>query len=150
MAVERTFAMLKPDTVQRKLAGEVIARFEKKGLKLVGMKLIHMDNALAGRLYEMHKGKGFFNELIKFATSGPVVPMVWEGDNAIAVVRKIIGKTNPQEAEPGSVRGDYAMFMTKNIVHASDTQENAKKEMSIFFTEKELVSYKAPDEPWLY
>ncbi len=110
--MERTFVMLKPDCIHRKLAGEVMGRLESKGLKLIGMKLIKMDDALAGKLYEMHKVKPFFGDLIKFATSGPVVPMVWEGDNAIAVVRKIIGKTNPQEAEPGSVRGDYAMFMT--------------------------------------
>lgn len=142
--------MLKPDCIQRKLVGEVISRLEGKGLKLVGMKLLKMDDQLAGRLYEMHKGKPFFAELIRFATSGPVVSMVWEGDNAIAVVRKVIGKTNPQEAEPGSVRGDFGMFVTKNIVHASDTPENAKREMAIFFTEKELMNYKAPDESWIY
>ncbi|MGC9106330.1 MAG: nucleoside-diphosphate kinase [Thermoprotei archaeon] len=138
MALQRTFVMIKPDGVRRGLVGEIISRFEKRGMKIVAMKMMYMDRATAEKLYEEHKGKSFFEELISYVTSGPVVAMVIEADEAVSVVRKMIGATDPKEAAPGTIRGDYALSKAENVIHASDSPEKAAREMSIFFSEKEL------------
>ncbi|WP_221290635.1 nucleoside-diphosphate kinase [Stygiolobus caldivivus] len=131
--------MIKPDGVKRRLIGEIISRFEKRGFNIVAMKLIHMDRATAERLYEEHRGKSFYEELINYITSGPVVCMVIEGDEAVSVVRKMIGNTDPKDAPPGTIRGDFALSKSENVIHASDSEEKAKREMGIFFAEKELI-----------
>ncbi|MDT7875774.1 MAG: nucleoside-diphosphate kinase [Sulfolobaceae archaeon] len=139
MTIQRTFVMIKPDGVKRRLVGEIISRFEKRGLNIIGLKMVQMDRSIAEKLYEEHKGKSFFEELINYVTSGPVVCMVVEGDEAVSVVRKMIGNTDPKEAPPGTIRGDYALSKAENVIHASDSEEKAKREMSIFFSEDELI-----------
>ena len=140
MALQRTFVMIKPDGVRRNLVGEIISRFEKRGLKIVGMKMVKIDRSTAEKLYEEHKGKSFFEDLINYITSGPVVCMVIEGDDVVSVVRKMIGNTDPKEAPPGTIRGDYALSKAENVIHASDSEEKAKREISLFFKEDELVT----------
>jgi nucleoside-diphosphate kinase len=130
----------------RGLIGEIISRFERKGLLLIAGKLIWMSKEQAQRLYEMHKGKPFFQELVSHVTSGPVFVMIWKGPNAIAVVRNLLGATNPVNAAPGTIRGDFAISMTPNAVHGADSLENAKRELSIFFTSEELLDYSKPTE----
>ena len=148
--MEKTFVAIKPDGVQRGLIGKVIFRFEDKGFKLVGMKFIKVSPELAARHYSEHKEKPFFNGLVSFITSSPVVVMVWEGKNIVDTSRKIVGKTNPQEADVGTIRSDYGIEIGKNIVHASDSIESAKREISIFFKEEEIVNWKQERENWIY
>jgi nucleoside-diphosphate kinase len=148
--IERTFFMLKPDAVQRGLAGDIIARLERKGYKPVAMKLMTIPKELAERHYGEHKGKGFFNGLITYITSGPVLVMVWEGENIVADLRAMMGKTNPKDALPGTIRGDYAQQTGRNIVHGSDSVESAKREIDLFFNDYELQSWKLTSEPWLF
>jgi len=143
---ERTLVFLKPGAVIRGLMGEIITRIERKGLKIAAMKLLRLNKEKAEELYEMHRGKTFFQELVAHVTSGPVLAMVVEGPNAIAVMRTLIGKTNPLEAGPGTIRGDYALNVTKNVIHASDSPENAEREIRIFFREEEIVNYAKPSE----
>ncbi|MBS4032615.1 MAG: nucleoside-diphosphate kinase [Clostridiales bacterium] len=147
--MEKTYIMVKPDGVQRNLVGEIVGRFEKKGLRLVGMKLMQISRELASRHYGEHEGKPFFGELIGFITSGPVVAMVWEGLNAISVARTMMGKTNPVEAAPGTIRGDFALFMGNNVVHGSDSPESAEREINLFFSPDELVDYTKASDFWL-
>jgi len=144
--IERTFTFLKPDSVMRGLIGEIVSRFEKKGLNIVGAKLIVVSAQQAEKLYEMHKGKPFYSMLISHITSGPIFAMIVEGPSAVTVVRKLVGATNPQEAAPGTIRSDYAVSITPNAIHASDSIDNAKREMAIFFDDKDIVSYKRPAE----
>lgn len=139
MAVERTFVAIKPDGVERGLIGEVVHRFERRGLKLVGMKLMQLSTAKAEEHYGEHKGKPFFPGLVSFITSGPIVAMVWEGNNAIALCRQVIGATKPGDAAPGTIRGDLAVEIGRNIVHGSDGPESAKREVALFFNEDELL-----------
>ncbi len=146
MATEQTFSFLKPESVMRGLIGEVVSRFEKKGLVLVATKLLRMSGEQAQRLYEIHKGKPFFQELVSHVTSGPVFLMVWEGPNAVNVVRSLVGATDPLSAAPGTIRGDFALSITPNAIHAADSLENAKRELSIFFTPGELTKYSKPTE----
>ncbi|MDW7652195.1 MAG: nucleoside-diphosphate kinase [Bacillota bacterium] len=148
--MERTYVMVKPDGVQRNLVGEIISRFEKKGFQLVGLKLMQIPEELAAKHYGEHKEKPFFGELIDFITSGPVVAMVWEGLNAVSVIRTMMGKTNPAEAAPGTIRGDFALFMGNNVVHGSDSAESAEREINLFFSPEELVTYKKATDTWLY
>lgn len=136
--MERTFVAIKPDAVQRGLIGEIIQRFEKKGFKIIGMKMIHIDVELAKKHYAEHIGKPFFNNLVNFITSGPVVAMVIQGVDVVTLVRKMMGATNPQNAEPGTIRSDYAQIAERNIVHGSDSPESAKREIALFFTESEI------------
>ncbi|MCD6383922.1 MAG: nucleoside-diphosphate kinase [Thermoplasmata archaeon] len=150
MARERTFVMVKPDGVQRGLVGEVVGRLERRGLKIVAMKMLWIDRDLAERHYQEHTGKPFFEPLISYITSGPVVAMVVEGDSAIKVVRSMLGKTDPKEASPGTIRGDFALFTGRNVVHGSDSPESAKREISLFFDEGEIFDYRRIDEEWLY
>lgn len=148
--MQKTFVMLKPDAVQRNLIGEIICRFEKKGLKLVALKMLQISRELAERHYAEHKGKPFFEDLVGFITSGPVVAMIWEGKKAVQVVRKMLGNTDPQEAPPGTLRGDYALFTGNNIVHGSDSPESAAREISLFFSSEEIISYRKSTDFWVY
>jgi nucleoside-diphosphate kinase len=148
--LERTFVMLKPSTVARGLVGNVVGRIEIKGLKIAALKMTWVTEVMASKLYAVHKGKPFYASLVEFITSGPIVAMVVEGDEAVKVVRKLIGATNAKEAEAGTVRGDLALSNQKNAIHASDSVENAKCEMSIFFKNEEILSYKRADEDWVY
>jgi nucleoside-diphosphate kinase len=138
--VQRTFVAIKPDGVQRGLIGDIVSRFEKKGLKIVGMKFMQVTKQLAENHYGEHKGKPFFEGLVGFITSGPILAMVLEGKDAIAVSRTVIGATNPVSAAPGTIRGDLALEIGRNIVHGSDGPESAKREIGIFFSDEELVS----------
>jgi nucleoside-diphosphate kinase len=137
---ERTFIALKPDAVRRKLIGKIIERFENRGFEIIAMKMVKLDRKMAEKWYEEHKGKEFFERLINFTTSGRMVVMVVEGENAISVVRKMIGKTNPAEAEPGTIRGDFALTTPDNVIHASDSKESAEREIKLFFKEDEIFS----------
>src|SRR5690625_2325931 len=148
--MEKTFIMVKPDGVQRGLIGEIVSRFEKKGFVLVGAKLMQISNELAEEHYGEHKERPFFGELVDFITSGPVFAMVWEGEDVIKTSRNMIGATNPQEATPGSIRGDYAVTVGKNIIHGSDSSESAKREINLFFNEDEIIDYSKQDKDWIY
>lgn len=138
--VQRTFVAIKPDGVQRGLIGDIVSRFEKKGLKIIGMKFMQVTKQLAENHYGEHKGKPFFDGLVSFITSGPILAMVLEGKDAIAVSRTVIGATNPVTAAPGTIRGDLALEIGRNIVHGSDGPESAKREIGIFFSDEELVT----------
>lgn len=148
--MEQTFSMIKPDAVQRNLIGDIIGRFEKKGLKLVALKLMRISKEMAERHYAEHQGKPFFDDLVSFITSGPVVAMIWEGLNAIQVVRSMMGKTDPQAALPGTIRGDFGLFTGNNIVHGSDSPESAVREINLFFSQDEIVSYEKELDKWIY
>ena len=150
MARERTFVLLKPDAVQRGLVGAVVRRFERRGLKLVGLKLTRVTKELAETYYVEHKGKGFFAPLVAYVTSAPVVAMAWEGEGAVAAVRKMMGKTNSAEADPGTIRGDFALTIGRNVIHGSDGSASAAREIGLFFTPQELHDYARIDEAWLY
>lgn len=147
--MERTLVLLKPDAVQRALVGRLIARFEEKGLRLAGLKLLWVDEGLAGRLYETHQGKDFYPGLMRFITAGPIVALALEGRQAVAVVRRLIGETDAAAAAPGTIRGDWAMDNRRNLVHASDSLETAQRELGLFFRPEEMVSYKRDFERWL-
>jgi len=148
--MERTFLMVKPDGVQRNLIGDIVARFEQKGFKLAGAKLMTISTDLAETHYGEHKERPFFGELVDFITSGPVFAMVWEGENVVSSARTMMGKTNPSEALPGTIRGDYGINVGKNIIHGSDSLESASREIDLFFDEKELNSYNKQQDAWIY
>lgn len=148
--MEQTLIIVKPEGVQRGLVGNVVSRFEQRGLKLVGLKLIQITPELAEQHYGVHKGKPFYPGLVKHITSGPVVVGVLEGPKAITVVRTTMGATNAAEAIPGTIRGDYALEIGFNIIHGSDAPETANKEISLFFKPEELVSYNLAGERWVY
>jgi len=148
--VERTFLMIKPDGVQRNLVGEVIKRLETKGFTLVGLKMMNVSRELAEKHYDVHKERPFFQGLVEFIISAPVVAMVWEGDGVVASARKIIGATNPLTAEPGTIRGDYGVSIGRNLIHGSDAIETAQREIALWFKEEELVSWQQVIQPWLY
>lgn len=150
MTMERTYLMIKPDGVERGLCGEIVARFEKRGLKLIAMKFMQIPKDVAENHYGEHKGKKFYDSLISYITSGPVLAMVWEGENAISVCRGMMGKTNPQDSAPGTIRGDFAMVTGMNIIHGSDSPESAAREISIFFKPSELMSYQRTVDKWIY
>ncbi len=145
----RTLILLKPDAVQRALVGELISRMERRGLKLVAMKLIQVDEELARRHYAEHVGKPFFAGLVEFITSSPLVAMVAEGERAVEIVRSIIGATDPVDAAPGTVRGDLAVSVGLNLVHGSDSEESAAREIELFFSPGEIVSYDRDLERWI-
>ena len=148
--MERTLIIVKPDGVQRGLIGNVITRLEQRGLKFVGLKLLQMTHELAERHYAVHKGKPFYPGLVKHITSGPVVVGVVEGPKAINIVRSTIGATNPAEATPGTIRGDYALEIGFNIIHGSDGPETAVQEINLFFQPEELVDYMLVTDRWIY
>jgi len=145
-----TFAMVKPDGVQRGLVGEIVRRFERRGLKIVAMKMLLISRELAERHYVEHKGKPFFEPLVSFITGGPVVAMVLEGDSAVQLVRDMMGKTDPKQSPPGTIRADLGMSMSRNVIHGSDSDESAEREIGLFFTPHELITYRRIDEDWLY
>jgi len=147
--MERTFSMIKPDGVQRRLVGKIVQRYEDKGLRIVGLKLIQMSQKQAETLYSIHKERPFYGSLMKFVTASPVVVMVIEGNQAVAVVRKLLGATFGFNAEPGSIRGDYGCSKGYNLIHGSDAVEAAQREIPIFFDENELVKYEHVDNVWV-
>lgn len=149
MSLERTLVLVKPDGVQRRLVGEVIGRFERRGLHLVALKLLRMDRALAERHYAEHQGKPFFAGLVDFISSAPVVAMVWEGDDAVAQVRSMMGATNPSAAAPGSIRGDLAVTIGTNVVHGSDSPGRGAEEVALFFQPGELIEWSGVDSTWV-
>lgn len=147
--MERTLIIVKPDGVQRALVGEIISRFERRGLRLAGLKLIQISRALAEEHYAEHKGKGFFEGTVQFMTSAPVVVMVLEGPNAIAAARQTMGATKPNEAATGSIRADFGLDISRNIVHGSDKKETAEREIQLYFKPEELISYQRAGDVWL-
>ncbi len=147
--MERTFLAIKPDGVQRGLAGEIIRRYETKGFTLVGLKFMKVSRELAESHYDVHKERPFFASLVEFITSAPVVAMVWEGEGVVAAARKMIGATNPLTAEPGTIRGDFGVDIGRNIIHGSDAIETAQREISLWFSNDELVSWQPEVMPWL-
>ena len=146
---ERTLILIKPDGVQRQLVGDILARYEARGLKIVGLKLVRIDRALAERHYDAHRAKPFFGGLVDFIVSGPLVAAAIEGPNAIAVIRAMHGATRPHEAAPGTIRGDLALETLKNIVHASDTAETAQAELAMWFAPAELHDYERAIDAWI-
>lgn len=148
--MERTFLMVKPDGVQRGLIGEIVSRFEKKGFKLIAAKLMTVSRELAEVHYAEHREKPFFEELVGFITSGPVFAMIWEGENVISVARQMMGKTNPADAAPGTIRGDYGISVGMNIIHGSDSPESAEREIKLWFREQDQISYEKTIDRWIY
>ncbi|WP_416826737.1 nucleoside-diphosphate kinase [Ectobacillus polymachus] len=148
--MEKTFLMVKPDGVQRNLIGEIVSRFEGKGFQLVGAKLMQVSKETAELHYAEHKERPFFGELVSFITSSPVFAMVWEGENVIATARQMMGKTNPSDALPGTIRGDFGVTVSKNIIHGSDSPASAEREIGIFFNKEELVEYTKIVNQWIY
>lgn len=148
--MERTLVIIKPDAVQRGLIGEIISRLERRGLKIVGLKLMQMDEALARRHYAIHEGKPFFPGLIRYITSAPVVVMVLEGQEAIEIVRRTLGATRPAEAAPGTIRADFALEVGRNLVHGSDGPETAAFEVALFFDQAELISWPRDTDRWIF
>lgn len=148
--MERTFILVKPDGVQRGLIGEVIARLERRGLKLVGAKFMLVSRDLAERHYAVHKGKPFYDGLVSYIISAPVMAMVWEGPNAVAAVRQTMGATRPTEAAPGTIRHDFALEIGRNLTHASDSPENGQTEIALWFKTEELVDWQRPIDSWIF
>jgi nucleoside-diphosphate kinase len=148
--MEKSFVMMKPDAVQRRIMGKILSRFEEKGLQIVACKLLKIDESLAKEHYGEHSEKPFFNDLVSYITSSASLAMVIKGENAISLIRKIVGATNPQEADFGTIRGDFAMDMGRNIIHASDSPASAEREINLFFDEDEFCDYQIADETWIY
>ncbi len=147
--MEKTLILLKPDCVHRRLISSVIQRFEQKGLRLAGLKLVQVSRNLAEQHYAVHKGKSFYESLLKFITSGPTVALVLEGREAVVVARNLIGATDGVKAAPGTIRGDFALSVQNNLIHGSDSPENAAAEVALWFRPEELVSYQPVDSPWI-
>ncbi|MEM0490966.1 MAG: nucleoside-diphosphate kinase [Acidilobaceae archaeon] len=139
MSIERTLIVIKPDAVRRGLVGEIISRFEKKGFKIRALKMLWMTREQAEEFYSVHRGKGFYEELVKFASSGPIVALIIEGDSAISVARQMIGVTDGRKAQPGTIRGDYSLSILENVIHASDSEESYMKEVKVIFTDTDIV-----------
>jgi nucleoside-diphosphate kinase len=148
--MEQTLVFVKPDGVQRGLVGEIIARLEKRGLKLVAAKFMAVSEEFAGEHYAIHKGKPFYDKLIAYITSAPVMAMVWEGNQAVEAVRQTMGATRPTEAAPGSIRHDFGLEIGRNMTHASDSVENAKKEIKLWFKLEEIVSWQRSLDEWIF
>jgi len=148
--METTFLMVKPDGVQRGLIGEVVSRVEGRGLRIDAMKMIQIDSERAQEHYAEHEGKDFYEPLLEYITSGPVVAMAVSGDSAISVIRGMVGETDPQDANPGTIRGDFGLDISRNIVHAADSKESAERELDIFFEKKEYQEYSRVEETWIY
>lgn len=136
--------MLKPGVLNRRLVGEVISRLENKGLKLIGLKLMNISNELASNHYAEHKEKPFYKDLVDYITSGPVVAMIWQGDDCVTLVRKLVGSTKPSEAAPGTIRGDFCLHTQHNVIHASDSDASAEREINLFFKPEELIDWDDP------
>ena len=147
--MERTLVLLKPDSVQRNLSGELINRIEKIGFKIIGLKLMILDQTKAHEHYQEHKSKPFFNDLVSFITSGPIIAIAFQGADCVKKIRNIMGSTNPSNASPGSIRGDFGISLSMNLIHGSDSVESAKRELKIFFEESELVDYNKNVDEWI-
>ena len=147
--MEKTFIMLKPDAVQRGLAGNIIARLEGKGFKLVAAKLMYVARDLAEKHYQEHRGKSFFGPTVDYITSSPVMAMVWEGVNIVAQARTLLGATNPAQADPGSIRGAMGVDVSRNLIHGSDSPESAAREIALYFSPEEILNYTKAEEEWL-
>ncbi len=147
---QRSFVMLKPDAIKRRLAGEVLGRFERRGLKILAVKMVVIERDLAEKHYGEHSEKPFFKDLVDYITSGPVLATVIEGEECISLIRKMVGATNPQEADLGTIRGDYAIDTGRNIIHASDSTTSAVREISLFFEDSDICKYSLPDEEMIY
>lgn len=148
--MERSLVLIKPDAVQRGLAGVIISRLEQKGLKIVAMKMLHIDKGLAQRHYAVHKGKAFFDDLVDFITSSPVIAIVFQGTNAVEIIRQMMGDTDPAQARSGTIRGDFGIDIGHNLVHGSDSLENASHEIGLFFSAEEIASYDRELDTWIY
>jgi len=148
--VERTFVMVKPDGVQRGLVGEIVGRLERRGLRLIGLKILRVTPELAARHYAEHRGKPFYDGLIDFITSGPAVASVWEGHSAVEVVRTMIGATDPRKAPPGTIRGDFGIDMSRNVIHGAANLDDAALEIALYFAPAELLDYRRVIEDWVY
>lgn len=148
--IQKSFVMMKPDAVARRLMGKILSRFEEKGLQIIGVKLMQIDEELAKTHYGEHADKPFFDDLVKYITSSPSLAMVIKGEDAISTIRKMVGATNPLEADFGTIRGDYAMDTGRNIIHASDSPESAEREINLFFDEDEICEYSIVDNVWIY
>lgn len=147
--MERTLVLLKPDSVQRNLSGELINRIEKIGFKIIGLKLMILDQTKAHEHYKEHKTKPFFNDLVSFITSGPIVAIAFQGPDCVQKIRNIMGNTNPSDAAPGTIRGDFGISLSMNLIHGSDSTESAERELQIFFAESELVDYEKNIDKWI-
>lgn len=147
--MERSLVLIKPDAIQRGLAGVILSRLERRGLKIVALKMLHMDRSLAERHYNMHKNKAFFNDLVEFITSSPLIAAVFEGKNAVDAIRQTMGETNSAKASSGTIRGDFALDLQQNLIHGSDSVENAEKEISIFFSQREICAYMRDIDKWI-
>ena len=148
--MERTLILVKPDAMQRGLAGEILARFERRGLRLVGLRLLRVDKAMARRHYAEHIGKPFFDGLVAYITSSPIIAAVFEGNGAVRAVRQTMGATRPTEAAPGTIRADFGLEVGRNLVHGSDSVESAKREIGIFFEGERLYSWRRDADPWIF
>ena len=147
--MERSLVLIKPDAIQRGLAGVIICRLERRGLKLAAMKMLQIDKTLAQRHYAIHQGKAFFNDLVEFITSSPIIAAVFEGEKAIEAIRQTMGATDPAKASPGSIRGDFGLDIQQNLVHGSDSAETAKQEISLFFSPEEILDYPKEIDRWI-
>lgn len=147
---ERSLVLAKPDAVQRGLLGEIITRFERRGLILIAAKFISVSKEFAEKHYAIHKGKSFYEGLVKYIISTPILAMVWEGENAIAAIRQTVGTTNPLDASPGTIRHDLAILTSRNLIHASDSSNNAEKEISLWFQSSEIFEWKPANDTWIY
>ncbi len=148
--MERTLVLIKPDALQRGLAGEILSRLERRGLKIVALRLMRLDDTLARRHYEEHEGKPFVDSLVRFITSGLLIAAVFEGPNAVAVVRGIMGATDPQQADPGTIRGDFGLYVQNNLIHGSDTPASAEREIALFFNEGDILSWERSTDSWIF
>ena len=148
--MEKSLVLIKPDALQRGLAGEIISRMEKKGLKIVAMKMLRMDRNLAERHYAIHKGKDFFDDLVNFITSGPVIAIIFQSKNAVEIIRQMMGATDPAKAYGGTIRGDFGIDVGHNLVHGSDSTQTASEEMDLFFSVDEVLNYDRDLDTWIY
>jgi nucleoside-diphosphate kinase len=148
--MERSLVLIKPDAMQRALAGQIISRLERKGLKIIAVKMLHMDKNLARRHYAIHEGKAFFDDLVSFITSRPLIAIVFQGENAVRIIRQMMGATDPANSPGGTIRGDFAIDVGHNLVHGSDSPENASKEIDLFFSAEEIFDYNRELDTWIY
>lgn len=147
--MEKSLVLIKPDAIQRGLTGEIVTRLERKGLKIIAMKMLQMDKSLAQRHYAIHKGKAFFDRLVDFITSSPTIAIVFQGKDAVGVIRRTIGATDPVKAQAGTIRGDFGLDIEHNLVHGSDSAENASKEIELFFSTEEIIDYHKDVNKWI-
>ena len=147
--MERSLVLIKPDAIQRGLAGEIVTRLERRGLKIVAMKMLHMDKTLAQRHYAIHKDKAFFNKLVDFITSSPIIAIVFQGKDAVEIIRQTMGETDPVKAKAGTIRGDFGLDIQHNLIHGSDSAKNASEEINLFFSTEEILDYHKDVDRWV-